>query len=234
MNIRQMVRRLLGRSETPVLAWRMRKDWDQRARENARHFVATSQQDWTDEDFFESGRIWISYHVVPYIDLLRAGRNPSEMRVLEIGCGAGRMTMGLSEIFGWIDAVDVSREMIAVARNSLAHCSNVRFHVNNGVDLKLFSGAQFDFVFSAIVFQHIPSKVIIDSYIKEAYRVLRPGSFFKFQLQGRHIPREDTSTWVGVGFAEEELMAAAKAAGFRVHCMTGAGTQEFWITLQKA
>jgi SAM-dependent methyltransferase len=229
-----MVRRLLARYEAPVLARQMRKDWDQRARENARHFVATSQHEWTDEDFFESGRIWISYHIVPYLDLLSAGLKPSEMRVLEIGCGAGRMTMGLSEIFGWIDAVDVSPEMIAVARNSLAHCSNVGFQVNNGIDLKLFSGEQFDLVFSAIVFQHIPSKVIIGNYIREAYRVLRPGSFFKFQLQGRSILPEDTSTWVGVGFTEKELTAAAKAAGFRVHCMTGAGTQEFWITLQKA
>jgi len=191
----------------------MRK-WDQRARGNARHFVATSQQEWSDQDFFESGRIWISYHIVPYLDLLSAGRKLSEMHVLEIGCGAGRMTLGLSEIFGWIDAVDVSPEMIAVARDSLAHCRNVRFQVNNGIDLKQFSGAQFDFVFSAIVFQHIPSKVIIDSYIKEAYRVLRPGSFFKFQLQGCPIPPEHTNTWVGVGFTEEELTAARKQSAF--------------------
>ncbi len=33
---------------------KMRRDWDQRARENARYYVATSRTDWTDEDFFAS------------------------------------------------------------------------------------------------------------------------------------------------------------------------------------
>ena len=101
------------------------------------------------------------------------------------------------------------------------------------MDLTLLSAANFDFVFSAIVFQHIPSKPIIESYISEAYRVLRPGSFFKFQVQGCPIPPEDTSTWVGVGFTENELISVAKATGFHIHSMTGAETQEFWITLQK-
>ena len=33
----------------------MRKAWDQRARDNARHWVDTSRTDWTDETFFASG-----------------------------------------------------------------------------------------------------------------------------------------------------------------------------------
>lgn len=37
------------------LAERMRRDWDQRARENARYYVATGRPDWTDEEFFRSG-----------------------------------------------------------------------------------------------------------------------------------------------------------------------------------
>src|SRR5690242_455929 len=132
MDIRQVVRRLQDRYATALLKRKMRNDWDERARNNARHFVATSQDRWADEEFFESGRIWISYHITPSLDLLSAGRKPSEMRVLEIGCGAGRMTFGLSEIFGSVDAIDVSPEMVAVARKSLAHRPNVRFHVNNG------------------------------------------------------------------------------------------------------
>ena len=33
----------------------MRRDWDRRAVENARYYVATDRQDWSDEEFFESG-----------------------------------------------------------------------------------------------------------------------------------------------------------------------------------
>ena len=36
---------------------RMRRDWNRRARENARHFVVTGQPTWSDEEFFQSGQI---------------------------------------------------------------------------------------------------------------------------------------------------------------------------------
>ena len=34
---------------------KMRADWDQRARENARHYVDTASAAWTDEAYFASG-----------------------------------------------------------------------------------------------------------------------------------------------------------------------------------
>ena len=34
----------------------MQRDWDERARTNARHFIATGKLDWTDADFLDSGR----------------------------------------------------------------------------------------------------------------------------------------------------------------------------------
>ena len=38
------------------------------------------------------------------------------MRVLEIGCGAGRLTRALANFFGEVHAVDISGEMVAQAR----------------------------------------------------------------------------------------------------------------------
>ena len=34
---------------------KMREDWDQRAKENARYYVNTATAEWTDEEFFASG-----------------------------------------------------------------------------------------------------------------------------------------------------------------------------------
>jgi hypothetical protein len=34
---------------------KMRQDWDQRAQENARHYVSTAKSVWTDKEFFASG-----------------------------------------------------------------------------------------------------------------------------------------------------------------------------------
>ena len=41
-----------------------------------------------------------------------------------------------------------------------------------------------DFAFSYIVFQHIPSREIVENYMREVNRLLRPGALFKFQVQG--------------------------------------------------
>ena len=138
---------------TRVVASTMRADWDERARKNARYYVATGQEEWSDKEFFDSGRDWIQSEIHPFLEVISGGAPPRRLRVLEIGCGVGRMTLGLSELFGSVDAVDISREMITRAEKSLGRRENIRFHVNNGFDLSMFRNKTFDFVFSAIALE---------------------------------------------------------------------------------
>jgi SAM-dependent methyltransferase len=224
---------IFARTPEPKLVERMRQDWDARARENSRHYVATLRDNWDDEGFFRSGAIWVHDHVLSDLATICNGRMPSRMRILEIGCGAGRMTRSLAELFGEVHAVDVSAEMIAQARTALADCSNVKLDQNSGTDLALFGDSDFDFVFSAIVFQHIPRKSIVENYVREAHRVLRPGSVFKSQLQGYPIPEHTADTWQGVSFSEKDIARIARECGFEVKSSEGAGTQYFWVTLFK-
>ena len=156
----------------------MRRDWDARARENAKHYVATSRENWNSDEFLREGAEQVHELVEKHVAEICNGRAPSDMRVLEIGCGIGRMTMALSRIFGAVDAVDISPEMIAQARIILAGQPNVQLHVNNGADLSMFADSSFDFAISIIVFQHIPKRAIVENYIKETWRVLRPASLF--------------------------------------------------------
>ena len=218
-------------SETipPDLLERMRHDWDERARENARHYVATGKQDWTDEEFFRSGESHLREQILNDMINICQGQDPGQMRILEIGCGAGRVTRALSSVFGRVDAVDVSGEMIARARESLRDHPNICLHQNNGVDLGMFGPDEFDFVFSCIVFQHIPSKAIIENYIHEVRRVLRPGRLFKFQVQG--VPNEEDrcDTWFGAGFTEDDMRAVARRTGFEMRYAHDALTQYFWL-----
>lgn len=207
----------------------MREDWDARARENARHFVATSKLDWSDEEFFESGRESLRTVVLPDMDNICQGKNPTEMRVLEIGCGAGRVTRALAEVFGEVHAVDVSGEMVAQAKAATVDLPNVHIFQNNGMDLSPLAGKTFDFAFSCIVFQHIPSREVIDSYVCETGALLKPGGLFKFQMQGAPIDPIYADTWVGVGYSEEEAIALAERAGFELRHSQGAGSQYFWL-----
>jgi SAM-dependent methyltransferase len=219
--------------ESHSIAENMRREWDERAKTNARHYVATGKTDWSDEEFFHSGQVAIDEIVLNDLGEICRGRKPAEMQVLEIGCGIGRLTYALSKIFCSIDAVDVSSEMIAQARSALSSRSNIRFHVNNGMDLSIFADNSFDFALSYIVFQHIPRKAIVERYIRETFRVLRRNSLFRFQVQGCPIPEDQADTWVGVGFSEADIAEYARMSGFHIQNSFGAGTQYYWITFLK-
>jgi len=144
----------------------MRRDWDRRARENARHYVENSRTEWSDAEFFESGRLSLAEQILNDTGNICQGKDPRAMRVLEIGCGAGRLTLPLAEMFGEVHGVDVSGEMVARAREALAAHPNAHVYQNNGCDLSVLPPLEFDFAFSMIVFQHIPSYEVIENYVR--------------------------------------------------------------------
>jgi len=211
-------------------ARKMEHDWNQRARENARHFIATANTEWTDDEFYASGERNIDEWIRNDMENVCRGKAPRSMRVLEIGCGAGRLTRALAGMFGEVHAVDVSGEMVQLARSALRDCPNVHVYQNNGMDLSVVPGIAFDFAFSALVFQHIPSYPIIRNYVREVNRLLAPGALFKFQVRGN---TKDASgamdTWVGLAIADEEAVALAEESGFEPRYRVGAGTLEFWL-----
>src|SRR5579862_9071713 len=194
---------------------KMRQDWDARARENARHFVDTSRTDWTDETFFASGEQQVAEDILTDMENICQGKDPKAMRVLEIGCGAGRLTRAFAKLFGEVHAVDISGEMIAAARNALADRPNAHVYQNNGRDLTVVPPLEFDFAYSAIVFQHIASREIIENYVREVGRLLRPGALFKFQVQGGlNVYSPPGDTWIGVPFSPAQATAMALRCGF--------------------
>ncbi len=208
----------------------MRRDWDQRARQNAHHFVATGKPEWTDEAFFASGEQTVADTILGDLTDICQGKAPAAMRVLEIGCGAGRVTRALARLFGEVHAVDISEEMLHHARRALAGIPNAHLYRNNGMDLGVVPALPFDFAFSIIVFQHIPSRQVIASYVREVHRLLRPGALFKFQVRGNTAdPSTPDNTWVGAALSEDDATAMALECGFEPRYSTGAGTPDFWL-----
>ena len=207
----------------------MQREWDERARKNAFHYVATGRSDWTAADFVESGRVTVANEILTDMENVCQGKDPREMRVLEIGCGAGRITRALAETFGEVHGVDVSGEMLKIAAGLLDGVPNVFLHQNNGADLSVLESVQFDFAFSYIVFQHIPSKAVIENYVREVGRLLKPGALFKFQVQGAPGRTPKNDTWFGASFSQADALALAERCGFEMRYSTGEGTQLFWL-----
>jgi ubiquinone/menaquinone biosynthesis C-methylase UbiE len=209
---------------------KMRDEWDRRARENARHYVATEKLDWSDEEYFESGRENVRREILTDMGNICQGKDPKQMTVLEIGCGSGRITRALSEIFGEVYAVDISGEMIRQATQSLQDRPNAHVFRNSGADLSVLGDIRVDFAFSFIVFQHIPSREVIRSYVREVHRLLRPGGLFKFQVQGgTEIDAAPGDTWLGTAFSDAEAVAMAEEFSFEPRYRVGADTQYFWL-----
>jgi SAM-dependent methyltransferase len=209
---------------------KMRRDWDERARENARFYVNTERTDWTDAEFFASGERTVAEEILTDMINICQGRDPLAMRVIEIGCGAGRITRALAKRFGEVYAVDVSGEMVAQARQACADLPNVRVFQNNGMDLSVLPDIGYDFAFSTIVFQHIPSREVIVNYVRETGRLLKPGSLFKFQVQGdASINTDPDDTWLGVPFTDAQACEMAEECGFEPRYRHGAGEQYFWL-----
>ncbi len=220
---------------------RMRRDWDRRARENARHYVLTGQESWTDEEFYRAGEVTMQEDVFNDLDNICQGKNPKDMTVLEIGCGAGRVTRAFAKFFGHVYAADISREMVAQARRAVAEFPNAHVIRNNGKDLRAIGGRwrrwlglqpsiSFDFAFSTMVFQHIPSRAIVENYVRETHALLRPGGLFKFQVQGsQEVERQAADTWVGASFSETEAREMAERCGFEMRYQAGVGDQYYWL-----
>jgi SAM-dependent methyltransferase len=218
-----------------VAEW-MRRDWNQRALDDADRFVYTRDSETDEEDFSASGRANYSQLVRPYLPFLLQGADPRDCRVLEIGCGVGRMTRWFAEAFGAVDGIDVSPEMIERARLRLAAFPNVTLHLGSGFDLGGLPNACFDLVFSYIVFQHIPSADVVRNYIREAARVLKSGGAFKFQVNGDQSVayREHVrDTWQGETFSREEIATMLADAGLSVEAVEDPATQYFVVTARK-
>ena len=222
----------------PLEDWliEMKRDWDDRARRDAKWFINPLRFLQSDAEFDESGSSAVQTLVIDDLDLLAAGRDPSTLRVLELGCGIGRMTRFLAQNFAEVHATDVSPEMIRQARERLAAFNNVTLYETNGYDLAALPSDSFDFVFSAFVFQHVPSVQIICANLREAYRVLKDGGFLKFQtnsLTAFDFEEVEKDTWMGASLPETDIRTFAEEVGAQVLSLDGSGSQSCWTILRK-
>lgn len=214
----------------------MKHDWDDRARQDAKWFINTLRFHQSEEDFDQTGAFEVDRLVQVDLSLLTNNRDPKKLRVLEIGCGAGRMTKHLAAMFGEVVGVDVSGEMIGQARQRLTALANVQLYETSGLDFSELPDQHFDLILSAYVFQHVPSAEVIQSNLNDAWRVLKPGGVFRFQtnaITAFDFEELEKDTWTGADFPETELRRFAAQQDAQLISIVGIGTQYCWTTMRK-
>jgi ubiquinone/menaquinone biosynthesis C-methylase UbiE len=206
-------------------------EWQALARIDPFYAVASwpgKRGSWTREEFYELGRSdWADAvkHWLQYEPQLRG-------TCVEIGCGAGRMTAPLAGHFDRVVGVDVSEDMVALAREA---APGAEFVIVSGTELPLANSSA-DAVFTTHVLQHLDGIETVRDYLREMYRILRPGgtamihvalgarrSRFRSVLDSTKLRMTRTALARGIDwfhyhgerYTSEEIRALLSAIGFR-------------------
>ena len=131
---------------------------------------------------------------------------------LEIGCGLGRLLKQLDGID--VHGIDASKSMLAEAKN-YAPKATVKWCDGSGSIP--YEDECFDFVFSIIVFQHIPDTAAVQRYLTEAHRVLRPGGRLHFQVLDHEMGRGPLWTYHPIGKLRESLAGFDLVTNIRIN-----------------
>ncbi len=229
--------------------------WDARAREDAFYFV-DNRRGYRDP---ETERFWASGETDLTTLLTSLGLTLTpDQTVLDVGCGPGRLTRAIGARVQRATGLDVSTEMLALARRHHGERTNLDWVQGDGTSLRPLPDASFDAVISHVVFQHIPDPQITLGYVAEFGRVLRPGGWAAFQISNdprihrrrpasplhrlraavrrarRRGPRGQADpAWLGSAVQLDALRATAAAAGLEIERIVGAGTQYCLVRVRR-
>lgn len=103
-----------------------------------------------------------------------------ERKVLDVGCGIGRLEVDIAPRVSEVHGIDVSAQMINAALKRCAPLSNVHLLKVSGRDLAEYADNFFDAAIAVDTFPYIVQSgaPLVEQYFFEANRVLKPGGDF--------------------------------------------------------
>ncbi len=119
------------------------------------------------------------YRTPQYLTLIHELNLSGHETVLDIGIGSGELSIQIAkelESNGFLYGIDLSPKMIKLARDKAdeAKLDNVSFELGDALNLK-YDDNTFDVITSSNAFPWVPDK---QKFLKEVYRVLKPGGRF--------------------------------------------------------
>ena len=208
-------------------------EWLKWAKDDPLYGVATlanrnrnGSNPWTLPEFYEYGALhWGEY----YPQWRQYGLN--EESCMEIGCGAGRISRALTQCFEAVYAVDISPDMIALAKSNV---SGPTFLLSDGKSLPMADGTV-TAAFSCQVFQHFDTRDIALEYFREIYRVLRAGGTCLIHLPVAILPLRRVMPVMGT--VQKELWRATEGwvrwkANVKRWLISHADRRPFYLMIQ--
>lgn len=128
------------------------------------------------------------YDERPFLDALTPHLS-RDARVLELGCGAGRISRHVAPLVGELVCTDPSRAMVAEASENLSTFANVRVAVTDGFSLHELDDAAFGVVFGQGVLGYLGPNQLL-GLLDEIHRVLIPCGVSVFNFFTIDDPRD--------------------------------------------
>lgn len=132
-------------------------------------------------------------------------------RILDFGCGSGRIVIPLSRKMPntWFDATDVDAQ--AVDYLTMLGLKNVSAKINSYQGPLPYENAIFDAVYSVSVWSHVPED-LSDYWLSQIHRALKPQAVALLSVAGRKVLEQWQKThhrWrnIDAGIFEEENFA---------------------------
>ena len=170
------------------------------------------------------------YQYINGLTLVKKLNISSRHKVLDVGCGTGRLTLKLAGKVDHITGIDPSIQRIAVARRKLTQMNpgNVTFELGSSDDIGRYGEDVFDVVYLNAVFHWINDK---EEALNNIYRVLKPGGklgictgdkdhSFTVKIVAKEVLRRARIIDEGADFSTPvntvELHSLLRKSGFRV------------------
>jgi cyclopropane fatty-acyl-phospholipid synthase-like methyltransferase len=153
------------------------------AREDWQLFIKGDMtRGWLEKERYEtSGKVDVK-EILDKLDEMKISLRGK--RVLEIGCGGGRMTRGFKGEGVLIDGIDISKSLVKKLNNL-----DKKIKTFTGYNLKLVPNNYYDAIISFMTFQHCNKESVV-RYFREGLDKLKDGGYFVFQLPVRGEVKE--------------------------------------------
>ncbi|MFA4928278.1 MAG: class I SAM-dependent methyltransferase [Patulibacter sp.] len=214
----------------PVLH-RIARFWDARGREDARRYSVPGGLPTDEAAFAASGEALVD----ALGGLVGWTPDPADT-VIEVGCGAGRISGALAGRVAQVVAYDISRTMLAAARDRLPQLANVAWRHGHAGDLEAEPEGAADAVLLIGVLTHLPEPEDLVLALEQAARAIVPGGVVLFDLRlvfdPLRLPGEDPvpphvarhPIWQGRPSELETVAAIAQQAGLEIERIAGSET----------
>lgn len=191
--------------------------WNEKARENAMFHIVSDPVMWDEkrrDAAFEEMGLQAARRMAPFLG--------KDVRVLDLGCGIGRVIHAAAPMAAEVTGVDISREMLDQAGEYLAERDNVRLVQTSGAELPGVEDGSIGFLYSVLCLIHVDKRSAWQ-YFLEIARVLESGGVARLQFHDM-LSEEGMDAFIASAttpypmefYCEEELRRLLARAGLDV------------------